>query len=141
MSGGASTGATDDTACGVVVGVDIGGTKVLAGIVDADGRVGRTARRTTPGRRVVAIDDTPTPRYGLCVQGAGRLAGARLVQGGFRLAASFRQALERPAASELPENPERRPRMISVMNVPRSNVLDGVVRRWNRFAWASPTTS
>ncbi len=54
MSGGASTGATDGTAGGVVVGVDIGGTKVLAGIVDADGRVGRTARRTTPGRRVVA---------------------------------------------------------------------------------------
>lgn len=38
----------------VVVGVDIGGTKVLAGVVDADGRVGRTATRTTPGRRVVA---------------------------------------------------------------------------------------
>ncbi|MBC2933483.1 ROK family protein [Nocardioides sp. zg-1228] len=38
---------------GVVVGVDIGGTKVLAGVVDAEGRVTRTARRTTPGRRVV----------------------------------------------------------------------------------------
>ena len=38
---------------GVVVGVDIGGTKVLAGVVGADGTVGRTALRTTPGRRVV----------------------------------------------------------------------------------------
>lgn len=38
---------------GVVVGVDIGGTKVLAGVVDREGRVGRTALRTTPGRRVV----------------------------------------------------------------------------------------
>ena len=38
---------------GVVVGVDIGGTKVLAGVVDADGAVTATARRTTPGRRVV----------------------------------------------------------------------------------------
>lgn len=38
---------------GVVVGVDIGGTKVLAGVVAADGTVGRTALRTTPGRRVV----------------------------------------------------------------------------------------
>ncbi|RYB95525.1 ROK family protein [Nocardioides oleivorans] len=38
---------------GVVVGVDIGGTKVLAGVVGADGRVTSTARRTTPGRRVV----------------------------------------------------------------------------------------
>ena len=37
----------------VVVGVDIGGTKVLAGVVDAEGRVVRTALRTTPGRRVV----------------------------------------------------------------------------------------
>ncbi|WP_307861781.1 ROK family protein [Nocardioides sp. SYSU D00065] len=37
---------------GVVVGVDIGGTKVLAGVVDAAGRVSDTARRTTPGRRV-----------------------------------------------------------------------------------------
>lgn len=37
---------------GVVVGVDIGGTKVLAGVVDAGGQVRRTAGRTTPGRRV-----------------------------------------------------------------------------------------
>ena len=36
------------------VGVDIGGTKVLAGEVDADGTVVRTARRETPGRRVPA---------------------------------------------------------------------------------------
>ena len=34
------------------LGVDIGGTKVLAGVVDVKGRVLRTARRTTPGRRV-----------------------------------------------------------------------------------------
>ena len=39
---------------GVVVGVDIGGTKVLAGVVDASGGVSSTARRTTPGRRVLA---------------------------------------------------------------------------------------
>jgi glucokinase len=38
----------------VIVGVDIGGTKVLAGEVTADGQVGRTARRQTPGRRVPA---------------------------------------------------------------------------------------
>ena len=36
------------------VGVDIGGTKVLAGEVDAHGTVVRTARRDTPGRRVPA---------------------------------------------------------------------------------------
>lgn len=34
------------------VGVDVGGTKVLAGVVDDAGRVVRTARRSTPGRRV-----------------------------------------------------------------------------------------
>lgn len=37
---------------GVVIGVDIGGTKVLAGVVSPDGEVVRTSRRTTPGRRV-----------------------------------------------------------------------------------------
>lgn len=36
----------------MVLGVDIGGTKVLAGVVDDSGRVVRTAGRTTPGRRV-----------------------------------------------------------------------------------------
>ncbi|WP_310529481.1 ROK family protein [Nocardioides sp.] len=36
----------------VWVGVDVGGTKVLAGVVDVMGHVGRTARRATPGRRV-----------------------------------------------------------------------------------------
>jgi glucokinase len=34
------------------IGVDVGGTKVLAGVVDQLGRVVRTARRITPGRRV-----------------------------------------------------------------------------------------
>ena len=37
----------------VHVGVDIGGTKVLAGLVDEQGCVTQTARRATPGRRVV----------------------------------------------------------------------------------------
>ena len=37
----------------MVVGVDIGGTKVLAGVVDDDGAVSSTALRTTPGRRGV----------------------------------------------------------------------------------------
>jgi glucokinase len=34
------------------IGIDIGGTKVLSGEVDVDGKVLRTARRETPGRRV-----------------------------------------------------------------------------------------
>ena len=39
----------------VWIGVDVGGTKVLAGVVDEHGRVVRTARRATPGRRVDAV--------------------------------------------------------------------------------------
>ena len=38
----------------VTIGVDVGGTKVLAGVVDPDGTILRTARRSTPGRRVDA---------------------------------------------------------------------------------------
>ncbi len=37
---------------GVIVGVDVGGTKVLAGVVNSRGRVVDIAHRTTPGRRV-----------------------------------------------------------------------------------------
>jgi glucokinase len=37
---------------GVYVGVDVGGTKVLAGVVNTRGRILATARRSTPGRRV-----------------------------------------------------------------------------------------
>ena len=36
---------------GVSIGVDIGGTKVLAGAVDADGVVLGSVRLATPGRR------------------------------------------------------------------------------------------
>lgn len=38
----------------LTIGVDIGGTKVLAGVVDGAGRVISIGRRTTPGRRVLA---------------------------------------------------------------------------------------
>src|SRR5688500_13766487 len=45
----------------VCVGVDVGGTKVLAGIVDASGTVGRVARRSTPGRRdATMVEDALT---------------------------------------------------------------------------------
>lgn len=44
------------------VGVDVGGTKVLAGVVSDEGRVEGAARRTTPGRRVEArmVEDALT---------------------------------------------------------------------------------
>jgi len=45
---------------GLAVGVDIGGTKVIAGLVDRAGSVLRTERRSTPGRDVQAVEDTIT---------------------------------------------------------------------------------
>ncbi len=42
----------------LAVGVDIGGTKVVAGLVDANGQVLATARRSTPGRDVLAVEVT-----------------------------------------------------------------------------------
>ena len=69
---------------GVVVGVDIGGTKVLAGVVDDAGRVVRTALRTTPGRRVVTsrVEDALVEAI---VEAAGGqpLAGVGVAAAGF----------------------------------------------------------
>jgi glucokinase len=42
----------------LTIGIDIGGTKVLGGVVDADGTVLATARRQTPGVSVPAVEDT-----------------------------------------------------------------------------------
>jgi glucokinase len=42
----------------LTVGIDIGGTKVLAGVVDSTGRVLGQQRRLTPGRSVRAVEDT-----------------------------------------------------------------------------------
>lgn len=46
----------------LLIGVDVGGTKVLAGEVTPDGRVLRTATRRTPGRRVsvTSLEDALT---------------------------------------------------------------------------------
>lgn len=42
------------------IGVDIGGTKVMAALVDEHGGIVRTVRRGTPGRDVAAVEDTIT---------------------------------------------------------------------------------
>nr|WP_218851932.1 ROK family protein [Nocardioides panaciterrulae] len=57
------------------IGVDIGGTKVLATAVSSSGRVLRTARRTTPGRRVEArlVEDALT-------EAVEEIAGSRRVR-------------------------------------------------------------
>jgi glucokinase len=43
---------------GLAIGVDIGGTKVAAGLVDQEGRVLARARRLTPSRDPAAVEDT-----------------------------------------------------------------------------------
>jgi glucokinase len=42
----------------LTIGIDIGGTKVAAGVVDPDGNVLRKLRRETPGRSARATEDT-----------------------------------------------------------------------------------
>ncbi|HEX7716031.1 MAG TPA: hypothetical protein VF416_01990, partial [Marmoricola sp.] len=42
----------------LTVGVDIGGTKVLAGVVDGSGHVLAVDQRPTPGHDVQAVEDT-----------------------------------------------------------------------------------
>ncbi|WP_439936372.1 ROK family protein [Nocardia sp. N13] len=69
---------------GVVVGVDIGGTKVLAGVVDAQGRVSSTALRTTPGRRVVTAQVEDALVEAILGSAGGRpLAGVGVAAAGF----------------------------------------------------------
>jgi glucokinase len=41
---------------GLAIGIDIGGTKVAAGVVDADGRILSEARRSTPGSDPRAVE-------------------------------------------------------------------------------------
>ncbi|MFN8076284.1 MAG: ROK family glucokinase [Kineosporiaceae bacterium] len=51
-------GAYDGVAAAPAIGVDIGGTKVNAGVVAPDGAVLARARRPTPGRDVAAVEST-----------------------------------------------------------------------------------
>lgn len=78
---------------GLTIGVDVGGTKVLAGIVDEQGRVVRTARRSTPGRSVdvrlledaldaavtAVADGSPISCVGLAAAGFVDRAGDRVM--------------------------------------------------------------
>lgn len=77
----------------VWIGVDIGGTKVLAGVVDDEGRIRRTARRATPGRRIgvdqiedalvaavlEAADGAPIAGVGVAAAGFVDAAGERVM--------------------------------------------------------------
>ncbi|WP_121252499.1 ROK family protein [Nocardioides ferulae] len=76
---------------GVFVGVDIGGSKVLAAEVAESGAVLRTARRTTPGRRVEArlVEEALTEAVHEVADGRS-LAGVGLAAAGFVDAATER---------------------------------------------------
>ncbi len=68
----------------MIVGVDIGGTKVLAGEVTADGEVRRTALRVTPGRRVPAhLVEAALTEAVLEVAGTSRSRRSGLAAAGF----------------------------------------------------------
>jgi glucokinase len=66
------------------IGVDVGGTKVLAAAVSSTGRVRQIARRTTPGRLVDArlIEDALTEAV-FEVAGGRRIDGVGLAAAGF----------------------------------------------------------
>ena len=68
----------------LTIGVDIGGTKVLAGVVDAAGTVSSTALRTTPGRRVVTRQVEDALVEAILEAAAGRdLLGVGVAAAGF----------------------------------------------------------
>lgn len=75
----------------LVIGVDVGGTKVMAGEVDPHGAVGRIAHRSTPGRRVDArrIEDALTEAVHEVADGR-RVAGVGIAAAGFVDAAGER---------------------------------------------------
>jgi len=76
---------------GVYIGVDIGGTKVIAATVSDDGAVGPIARRSTPGRRVevALVEDALTEAIEEAA--AGRpIAGVGIAAAGFVDAAGER---------------------------------------------------
>jgi len=77
----------------VVVGVDVGGTKVLAAEVSPEGEVLRVARRRTPGRRVEeALVETAMDEAVAEVVAGRRLGGVGVAAAGFVDAAGERVA-------------------------------------------------
>jgi len=69
---------------GVYIGVDIGGTKVMAATVSDDGTVGPIARRSTPGRRVEVslVEDALTEAIEEAATGRP-IAGVGIAAAGF----------------------------------------------------------
>ena len=68
----------------IYLGVDIGGTKVLTGVVDDKGNVLRTATRSTPGRRVdVRLVEDAVVDAVLEVAGSERIGAVGVAAAGF----------------------------------------------------------
>lgn len=84
LGGPGSTAGPAYPATGLVIGVDIGGTKVLAGEVSDDGTVVSTALRRTPGRRVAVeqVEDALTEAVTEVADGRP-IAGVGLAAAGF----------------------------------------------------------
>ncbi len=84
MSSALPTSPAADDVSPLYVGIDVGGTKVLAGEVDVHGRVLATAARRTPGRRVAvrAVEDALTAAVE-DVAGGRPIAGVGLAAAGF----------------------------------------------------------
>ena len=76
--------AADPEAGPLVVGVDVGGSKVLAGVVSADGQVVLTARGVTPGRLATpeAVEETIVETVHR-VAGSHSLAAVGIAAAGF----------------------------------------------------------
>ncbi|WP_435743963.1 ROK family protein [Nocardioides sp. SYSU DS0663] len=84
MSSDTHTDPSTDSSTDLYIGVDVGGTKVLAGEVDPDGGVRRTARRATPGRRVeVALVEQALTEAVAEVAAGRRVAGVGIAAAGF----------------------------------------------------------
>jgi glucokinase len=66
------------------IGVDVGGTKILAGAVTGEGRVSHVQRGSTPGRRV-----TPEVLEDALTEVVGRVAGTEALRGVGLAAAGF----------------------------------------------------
>lgn len=87
MTEPASYGAVPPPGTGVVVGVDVGGTKILAGVVDPDGTPQATAVRPTPSRTasVSLLEGAVEEAVEEAVEAAGgtTLAGVGVAAAGF----------------------------------------------------------
>lgn len=120
---------------GVFLGVDVGGTKVLAGEVDAHGGLLRTAARRTPGRRVdvAQIEDALTEAVGEVADGR-TVAGVGVAAAGFVDAEGERVRF----APHLPWRGERvRERLAERWDVPVHLENDATAAAWAEWRYGA----